>query len=581
MNVAFNCVDRHAEKNSDKVAIIWEGDEPGLNRYVTFKKLKEETSRVANYLNSQGVKKGDTVTIYMPMVPEAVFAMLGCARIGVTHNVVFAGFSAESLADRIIDSQSSILITADEGQRGGRTIHLKQISDKAISICNGIIRKVLVFKRTGTQVPWNSTLDTWWHDVIPNQSNYFKPVPVESEHPLFMLYTSGSTGKPKGLVHSSAGYLLYAAMTHHRVFDVKKDDIFGCLADIGWITGHSYIVYGPLCNGATTVLFESTPFYPDASRYWDTIDRLKITQLYTAPTVIRALRKLGEGPFDGYKLESLKVIGTVGEPISPDAWEWYSENVGKNKCAVADTYWQTETGGHVISPISSLTITKPGSATFPFFGIDAKIIDPMTGIVLKQNEVEGVLVISKPWPGIARTIKGDHQKFQDVYFKQYHGNYLTGDRAFRDADGYIWIRGRIDDVINVSGHRLSTAEIESALGHHPACAEAAVLGSPDEITGQAIWAFVIPKAGFSHNSHIVHKVEHELKDTVRHKIGAFAVPKKVVIIEDLPKTRSGKIMRRIIRKILEGATRIEELGDLSTINNPEIIVKLLTLIHSK
>lgn len=579
LNVAYNCVDRHAAQYPHRTALLWEGDEPGMNRHISYLLLQQESSRIAHYLTSQGVKTGDTVTIYMPMVPETVFAMLACARIGATHNVVFAGFSAEALADRIIDSESSVLLTADEGRRGGKTIHLKRIVDKAVSLSQNRISRVLVFRRTGESVPFEQNRDQWWHEQIPHQPDYFEPRALPAEHPLFMLYTSGSTGKPKGLVHSSAGYLLYAAMTVRRVFDLKSGDIFGCLADVGWITGHSYIVYGPLCNGVTTVLFESTPFYPTPSRYWDTIDRLKITQLYTAPTVIRALRKFGEAPIDGYDLSSLRVLGSVGEPISPDAWQWYSDVIGKGRCAVVDTYWQTETGGHVVTPISALTKTKPGSATFPFFGIEANIVDPLTGAVLKDSPAEGVLVLSRPWPGIARTVKGDHKKYLDTYFTSYPGHYFTGDRAQRDADGYIWIGGRVDDVINVSGHRISTAEIESALGHHHVCAEAAVLGAPDEITGQAIWAFVIPKTNIPADH--LHKTEHDLKDEVRHKIGSFAVPKRIVLIDDLPKTRSGKIMRRIIRKILEGAGSKEELGDLSTINNPEIIDRLLTVIHGR
>lgn len=575
LNVAYNCVDRHAQKSPERVALVWEGDEPGTNRFVTYGELQRETSRVANYLASLGIAKGDKVTIYMPMVPEAVFAMLGCARAGVTHNVVFAGFSAEALADRLSDSSSRLLITADEGRRGGKSIPLKAIADSALAKTTANVERVLVFKRTGSKVPFDARRDVWWQDAVSAQSDQFEPVAVEAEHPLFMLYTSGSTGKPKGVVHSSGGYLLYAMMTIRHVFDLKPNDIFGCLADIGWITGHSYIVYGPLANGVATVLFESVPIYPNPSRYWDTVDRLRITQLYTAPTVIRALRKFEDKPFEGYSLSSLRVIGTVGEPISPDAWSWYEEKVGKGRCPVVDTYWQTETGGHVIAPIAALTVTKPGSATFPFYGIRAEILDPHTGHVLDGTDVEGVLVLSKSWPGIARTINGDHKKYYDVYFASYPGHYLTGDRAYRDADGYIWIRGRIDDVINVSGHRLSTAEIESALGHHPNCAEAAVLGAPDEITGQSIWAFVIPKGQL----HDATKVEHELKEMVRQKIGAFATPKRILIIADLPKTRSGKIMRRIIRKILEGETHKAALGDLSTINNPEIIDVLISRIH--
>lgn len=577
LSVAYNCVDRHAAATPGRTALLWEGDEPGTGRRVTFLQLQEETSRLAHYLAAQGVRQGDAVTIYMPMVPEAVFAMLACARLGATHNTVFAGFSAEALADRLADSRSRVLITADEGVRGGKSIPLKSIADRAVALSSAGVERVLVFRRTGAPVPFGAPRDHWWHEQVPPQPGYFAPVPVGAEHPLFMLYTSGSTGRPKGLVHASAGYLLYAAVTHRLVFDVREGDVFGCLADVGWITGHSYIVYGPLCNGVTTVLFESTPVYPTPSRYWQTVERLRITQLYTAPTVIRALRKFGDGPVAGHDLSSLRTLGTVGEPISPDAWAWYAQAVGGGRCPVVDTYWQTETGGHVVTPLAGTTATKPGAATLPFLGIEANLVDPLTGRVLAEDGVEGVLVLSRPWPGIARTILGDHQKYYDTYFRAYPGHYCTGDRAYRDADGYLWIRGRVDDVINVSGHRLSTAEIEAALGSHAACAEAAVLGSPDEITGQAVWAFVIPRTGAAVEP--AGRLEQELRDAVRRRIGAFAAPKRVLLVPDLPKTRSGKIMRRVIRKILEGATEPGQLGDLSTIQNPEVIDQLLALVH--
>lgn len=588
LNVAYNCIDRHP---AERVAILWEGDEPGQGRSVTYGELRKLTSQLAWYLRAQGVTTGDTVAIYMPMIPETVVAMLACARLGAMHNVVFAGFSAESLADRLIDSRARIILTADEGVRGGKRIPLKATVDAALVRCQAAghdhIQRVLVYSRTGAaNIPWDVRRDQHWHHVLTNDTgakgdekemDVFEPVPLPAEHPLFMLYTSGSTGKPKGLVHTAAGYLLYAALTHRHVFDYHPGDIYGCLADVGWITGHTYIVYGPLANGATTVLFESTPTYPTASRYWDVVQRLHLTQLYTAPTVIRALKRFGNEPLAGYDLSSLRVIGTVGEPINPEAWIWYHEQVGGKRAAVVDTYWQTETGGHVITPIPGALRTKAGSAARPFFGLQAEILDQGTGVPLRGANVDGVLVMARPWPGMARTIFGDHEKFINTYYRPYPGYYFTGDRAYRDGDGYYWIRGRVDDVINVSGHRLSTAEIEAALGRHPHCAEAAVLGRPDPITGQSIWAFCIIKPAGREVDPAT--LEAELILAVRRGIGAFAAPRRVLLVEDLPKTRSGKIMRRVIRKILEGVTDLSALGDITTLNNPGIVRDIVEAVR--
>lgn len=481
LNVAYNCIDRHPP---EKVAIIWEGDQPGESKRITFGELRQMTSQLAHFLVKKGVNQGDTVAIYMPMIPETVVAMLACARLGAIHNVIFAGFSAESLADRILDSQAKIILTADQGLRGGKVIPLKETVDTALNLCTlHTVDTVLVYRRTGATVPLQSGRDFYWHEHVPNQPDYYEPVSVEAEHPLFILYTSGSTGKPKGLVHTSGGYLLYVTLTHKITFDYHDGDVFGCLADVGWITGHSYIVYGPLGNGATTVVFESVPTFPNPSRYWDVVQRLNITQLYTAPTVIRALKRFGDAPLVGFNRSSLRILGTVGEPINPEAWHWYYEVVGQSSCAIVDTYWQTETGGHVLTPLPGAIPTKAGSATLPFPGMRVAILDQNSTRILSGPNVEGVLVIDRPWPGMARTIYRDHPKFVQTYFQPYPGYYFTGDRVYRDHDGYYWIRGRVDDVINVSGHRLSTAEIEAALTRHPMCAEAAVLGRPDEITG--------------------------------------------------------------------------------------------------
>lgn len=586
LNVAFNCIDRHVEAgNGDRVALLWEGDEPGENRRITFSQLLEEVSRVAALLQSYQLdNKKDTVTLYMPMIPETVFVMLACARLGLPHNVVFAGFSADSLRDRIVDAKSAVVFAADYGKRGGKKIPLKSVVDEALSGVGSIVKHYIVFYREASAAPAakSMAMAMAWSDALKPfaQVKFIEPVQVDSEHPLFLLYTSGSTGKPKGLLHTSGGYLTYAAYTTRNSFDLHPEngDIFGCLADVGWITGHTYIVYGPLALGSTTVLFESIPTYPAPSRYWETIDRLGITQLYTAPTVIRALRKFGEEPLKGFSLRSLKVLGSVGEPINADAWLWYWKYAGKEECSVIDTFWQTETGGHVVSPLPAVHSVKPGAAGFPCIGIDAVLLDPVDGKELSDRDVEGVLCIRKPWPGLARTIHGDHERFRQTYFSTYPGYYFTGDAAHRDSDGHLWIRGRVDDVINVSGHRLSTAEIEAALGKHEACAEAAVLGRPDEITGQSIWAFCIMKPQTSpFTPEHEDRLRSEMIKLVRKSIGPLASPKYIVLTPDLPKTRSGKIMRRLLRKILAGEG--DQLGDLSTLNNPSIIDEVKELVR--
>ncbi|KAJ3380863.1 acetyl-CoA synthetase, partial [Lobulomyces angularis] len=575
LNVSYNCIDRHALVNPEKVAIIWESDEPDVSKNITYKQLLEEVSKLANVLIKYGVKKGDNVAIYMPMVPEAVYSMLACTRIGAVHSVIFAGFSSDALRDRINDASCKILITADQGRRGGKSIHLKKISDEALKQCTSI-QKVIVFQRTGDKsVPFNTDTDVWMHEETAMQQPICSPELMGSEDPLFMLYTSGSTGKPKGVVHTTAGYLLGATMTVKYVFDYHEGDIFGCMADVGWITGHSYIVYGPLSLGATTVLFESIPTYPNPSRYWHLVDKHKITQFYTAPTAIRALRRLGDEHVSSFDLSSLKVLGSVGEPIGTEAWLWYHNVVGKGKCAIVDTYWQTETGSIIVTPLPGATLTKPGSASFPFFGVELAILHPETGKELEGNDVTGVLAVKKPFPSIARTVYKNHQRYLDTYFKPYGGYYFTGDGASRDKDGYVWILGRVDDVINVSGHRLSTAEIESALVLHESCAEAAVVAIPDDISGEAIVCFCTLKVENSNEE----ELKKNLKQQVRQVIGPFATPKLIIITNDLPKTRSGKIMRRILRKIAAKDVDVNDseevlrskLGDLSTLADPSVI----------
>jgi acetyl-CoA synthetase len=568
MNVSENCLDRHLAKRGDQVAILWEGDEPGDIRRITYKELHAETCRIANVLISRGVKKGDRVAIYLPMVPEAAAAMLACARIGAIHSVVFAGFSAESVRDRILDSDCRVLITADEGLRGGKKVPLKRTSDQALAGCPKV-HTVLVLKRTGEHVQMVDGRDLWLREAMDAQRPWCPIEPVDSEDLLFLLYTSGSTGKPKGVAHCSAGYLLYAAITHKYVFDYREGDIYACMADVGWVTGHSYIVYGPLCNGATSFMFEGIPTYPDAGRYWDMVERHKINSFYTAPTAIRAIAKEGDAHPKKYDRSSLRVLGSVGEPINPEAWRWYYEVVGEHRCSIVDTFWQTETGGHMITPIPGVTALKPGSATTPFFGVQPVVLDEKGNLLSEKGEVSGILAFKAPWPGIARTIYGDHTRFVNTYFKPYPGYYFTGDGCRRDADGYWWITGRVDDVINVSGHRMGTAEVESALVAHPACAEAAVVGYPHEIKGQGIFAYVILKNGHSESADLV----KGLKDEVRKIIGPIATPDKILITPGLPKTRSGKIMRRILRKV--AAQETDNLGDISTLADPSVVQLLI------
>jgi len=568
LNVCENCVDRHLETRADQTAILWEGDEPGDNRKIAYRELHEMVCRFANVLKAQGVGKGDRVVIYMPMIPEAAVAMLACARIGAVHSVVFAGFSASSLRDRILDSSCKVLLTADEGVRGGKKIPLKEISDRAVEECP-CIEKVVIARRTGADIAFVDGRDVYLDAAMAEASTECEVEYVDAEDLLFLLYTSGSTGKPKGLAHSSAGYLLFTKITHRYVFDYRDGDVYACVADVGWITGHSYIVYGPLANGATTVMFESVPTYPDAGRYWDLVERLEINSFYTAPTAIRAIAREGDEPVKRYDRSSLRILGTVGEPINPEAWRWYHEVVGEGRCAIVDTWWQTETGGHMITPIPGCTDLKPGSATFPFFGVEPAILDPETGREKEGNDVDGVLAIKRSWPGQARTIYGDHGRFLDTYLKPYPGYYFTGDACRRDADGYYWITGRVDDVINVSGHRMGTAEVESALVEHPACAEAAVVGFPHEVKGQGIFAYVILKQGHEAGADLV----EELQGKVREIIGPIATPDHILITPGLPKTRSGKIMRRILRKI--AAEETDDLGDTSTLADPAVVDKLI------
>ncbi|KAG0004940.1 acetyl-CoA synthetase [Modicella reniformis] len=539
LNASYNCVDRHALATPDKVAIIYEADEPNHSAKITYGELLRQVCQLAGALRAHDIRKGDIVAIYMPMIPEVVIALLACARIGALHSVVFAGFSAEALRDRVHDACSRLVLTADQGRRGGKTIDTKKI-----------------------ELPLRAS------STIFSES-------MNSEDPLFLLYTSGSTGKPKGVMHTTAGYLLGAMATVKYVFDYHPGDIFACMADVGWITGHTYIVYGPLGLGATTVLFESIPTYPNPSRYWEMIAKHKVTQFYTAPTAIRALRRLGDEWVEGHDLSSLRVLGTVGEPINPEAWHWYNNTIGKNRCAIVDTYWQTETGSHIITPLPGAIPTKAGSATVPFFGVELAILDPVNGKEMAGNDVTGVLAVKRPWPSIARTIYGDHRRFFETYLKPYPGYYFTGDGATRDKDGYIWIRGRVDDVINVSGHRLSTAEIESALIMNHAVAEAAVIGASDEVTGQCIYAFVCLKPGSS-GGHYGHDLTKELVMQVRKLIGPFAAPKRIYLVEDLPKTRSGKLMRRILRKIVAGET--DSLGDISTLADPSVVETLIAKV---
>jgi acetyl-CoA synthetase len=566
LNACYNCVDRHLERRGDQTALIWEGDDPADDAHITYRQLHEEVCRLANVLKARNVGKGDRVCIYMPMIPEAVYAMLACARIGAVHSVVFGGFSPESIKDRILDSDCQSVITADEVVRGSKHIGLKANVDKALEACPNV-HTVVTVRHTGNEIAWHDGRDVWYHEAMEAAS---PDCPVEimgAEDPLFILYTSGSTGKPKGVLHTTGGYLLYAAITHKYVFDYHDGDIYWCTADVGWITGHSYIVYGPLANGAISLVFEGVPTYPDASRFWQVCDKHKVNTFYTAPTALRSLMRMGDEPVRKTSRESLRLLGTVGEPINPEAWEWYYHVVGEGRCPIVDTWWQTETGGHMITPIPGATRLKPGSATRPFFGIKPAIVDQQGNI--QEGAAEGSLVITQPWPGQMRTVYGDHQRFIDTYFKTYPGMYFTGDGARRDEDGYYWITGRVDDVIIVSGHNLGTAEIESALVLHDTVAEAAVVGYPHEVKGQGIYAYVTLVDGTEPSD----ELRKELVQQVRKEIGPIATPDIIQWAPGLPKTRSGKIMRRILRKI--AANDMDNLGDTSTLADPAVVDDLI------
>ena len=583
LNVSYNALDRHIPENGDSVALVWEGDEPTDVRKITYNEVLRKVCQISNALTSTGVRKGDVVTIYMPMIPELAMTMLACTRIGAVHSVVFAGFSAEALGQRISAAQSTHLITADIGMRGGKTIALKDIANDALTKldCATVCQHVLVWERfhQGEESPATFEMgpkDIRMDPLVAVQRPYCPPMHMDAEDNLFILYTSGSTGKPKGLVHTTGGYALYAKMTTQITFDLQKGDLFACVADCGWITGHTYVVYGPLLNGSTTFMFESTPVYPDEGRYWDMVQRHKITQFYTAPTAIRLLMRYGDAAPQKYDLSSIKVLGTVGEPINPEAWRWYYEVVGKSKCSVVDTYWQTETGGHIITNLPGITPMKPGSCTLPFYGIDTVVLDPQTGKEIfeldEHGHTEGVMALKQPWPGMARTCLGDHQRYLTVYFKPYPGYYFTGDTVARDKDGYHFIIGRMDDVINVSGHRIGTAEVESALVGHPAVAQAAVVGKPHDIKGQSICAFVMLTIGYEESPELL----KELRGAVRTEIGAFCSPDLIVVAPSLPMTRSGKIMRRVLRKIVCNET--DSLGDTSTLADPSIVDILISKV---
>ena len=566
LNVCHNCVDRHLPLRADQTAILWEGDSPNDHRHVSYAELHENVCRLANVLKARGVRKGDRVTIYMPMIPEAAYAMLACARIGAVHSVVFGGFSPDSLKDRILDCDSQVLITADEGVRGGRIVPLKVNAEEALKSCPAV-HSVITVRRTGNEVPWVPGRDVWYHEECAKVSKESPIEEMSAEDPLFILYTSGSTGKPKGVLHTSGGYLVYAAMTHQYVFDYHDGDIYWCTADVGWVTGHSYIVYGPLANGATTLMFEGVPNYPDSSRFWQVIDKHKVNIFYTAPTAIRALVREGAGPVKRTSRETLRLLGSVGEPINPEAWLWYYNNVGDARCPVVDTWWQTETGGILISPLPGATDLKPGSATKPFFGIRPQIVDN-DGKVL-EGATEGNLCLIDSWPGQMRTVFGDHQRFVQTYFSTFKGKDFTGDGCRRDEDGYYWITGRVDDVINVAGHRLGTAEVESALVAHAKVAEAAVVGYPHDIKGQGIYAYVTLNLGEAADE----ALRKELVQWVRKEIGPIATPDLIQFAPGLPKTRSGKIMRRILRKI--AANEHDQLGDTSTLADPAVVTDLV------
>jgi acetyl-CoA synthetase len=595
LNVASNCLDRHLEKRGDKTAILWESDDGKSTRTISFRQLHADVSRLANFLKSRGVQKGDCVTIYMPMVPEAAVAMLACARIGAMHSVVFAGFSPDAVRGRLVDGKSRFIITADEGLRGGKHVPLKANIDAAIAgLCDAeqggaspcqadaaeeenaagtqAKMQVLVYQHTGADITMKPGRDFWWHEHVPQQSAECAAEVMDAEDPLFILYTSGSTGTPKGVLHTTGGYLLYAALTHAWVFDVKEDDIYWCTADVGWVTGHSYMIYGPLANGTTTLMFEGVPNYPDMSRFWQVVDKHKVSIFYTAPTAIRALMREGDEWVTRTSRKSLRVLASVGEPINPEAWRWYHRVVGDGRCPIADTWWQTETGGHLITPMVGVHALKPGSAMQPFFGVKPAVLSP-EGAVL-EGEAEGMLCIADSWPGQARTIYGDHARFVQTYFSSYPGYYFSGDGCKRDADGDYWITGRVDDVMNISGHRIGTAEVESALVLHAKVAEAAVVGFPHDIKGQGIYCYVLLNEGETGDDALL----AELKAQVRREIGPIATPDRIVFAPGLPKTRSGKIMRRILRKI--AANEADGLGDISTLQNPEVVAQLIAL-HEK
>ena len=566
-NVSMNCVDRHLAKRGDQVAIIWEGDNPDESKKITYRQLHEEVSRFANVLKAKGVGKGDAVSIYLPMIPEAAYAMLACARVGAVHSIIFGGFSPDSLAGRIEGCKSKVIITADEGLRGGRKVPLKANSDIAIEKTGDIIKTQIVVKRTGGNVKWVEGRDCWWHEETAKVSADCPPTEMNAEDPLFILYTSGSTGAPKGVVHCTGGYLVYAAMTHQYIFDYHEGDIYWCTADVGWGTGHSYIVYGPLANGATTLMFEGIPNYPSISRFWDVVDKHGVNIFYTAPTAIRSLMGAGEEPVKKTSRKTLRLLGSVGEPINPEAWEWYHRVVGDERCPIVDTWWQTETGGILITPLPGATALKPGSATLPFFGVQPQVVDASGNIL--DGACEGNLVIADSWPGQMRTVYGDHERFQQTYFSTYPGKYFTGDGCRRDADGYYWITGRVDDVINVSGHRMGTAEVESALVAHPAVSEAAVVGYPHDLKGQGIYAYVTVMEGVEPSD----QLRKDLVAWVRKEIGPIATPDVIQFAPGLPKTRSGKIMRRILRKIAEN--EFGSLGDTSTLADPTVVDDLI------